>query len=209
MFVRINGFGTPWHEADLIAIAGLPIRGVMLPKCQSTDEVKAVRGHLRAHSQVIALIESPVGLAHARPIAAVAERIAFGSLDYAVSINAAHTHRALASARSELVLAAALANRLGPLDGVTTNFSDARQILVDCRHGVAMGMGGKLLIHPAQIAPAREAFRPSETDLERARKVLQIPDSGAVAVDGLMVDAPVIAWAKRVLATAAALGNRE
>jgi citrate lyase subunit beta / citryl-CoA lyase len=209
VFVRINGFGTHWHKDDLIAIAGLPIRGVMLPKCQSADEVKSVHGHLPALSQVIALIESPAGLAHARSIAVVAERIAFGSLDYSVSINAAHTHRALAAARSELVLAAALAGRMGPIDGVTTKVSDLKQILVDCRHGVAMGMGGKLLIHPAQVAPARKAFFPSDSDLERARKIVRFEGSGAAAVDGMMVDAPVIAWARRILATAAALGNHE
>lgn len=209
VFVRINASGTQWHEGDLRIVADLPICGVMLPKCQSSDEISALRKNLSAATQVIALIESPQGLVHARSIAAAAERIAFGSLDYCISINAAHTHRALAPARAELVLAAALAGRRGPIDGVTMNFSAPREVLIDSRHGAAMGMGGKLLIHPLQIAPARQAYRPSETDLKRARRILQVAEEGAVAVDGMMVDEPVIAWARGIVATAAILGAGE
>jgi citrate lyase subunit beta/citryl-CoA lyase len=178
----------------------------MLPKCQSADVVSALRERLPALIQVIALIESPQGMANARSIAKAAERIAFGSIDYAVSINAPHTHRALASARAELVLAAALAGRRGPIDGVTLDVSDPRQVMIDSRHGFAMGMGGKLLIHPRQIAPARQGYRPSDSDLTRARKILEVSENGVIAVDGMMVDAPVIAWAKALLATAAELG---
>jgi citrate lyase subunit beta / citryl-CoA lyase len=209
VFVRINPFGTQWNESDLLLVAELPIRGVMLPKCQSSDEVSMLRKNLPPLTQVIALIESPQGLANARSIAKAAERIAFGSLDYAVSINAAHTHRALAAARAELVLAAALAGRMGPIDGVTTSFSNPEQVFSDASEGAEMGMGGKLLIHPLQIPPARQAYRPSDTDLKRARNIMQLPENGVLAADGMMVDAPVITWAKRILATAAAVGVDE
>jgi citrate lyase subunit beta / citryl-CoA lyase len=206
VFVRVNAVGTEWFDGDVRVVADLPVDGVMLSKCESPDQVKALKRQLADSSQVIALIESPQGMLHARSVAAVAERLAFGSVDYSLLINAAHNHRALAHARSELVLAAALAGRMSPIDGVTTNFFDPRQVLIDARHGAMMGMGGKLLIHPMQIAPARQAYCPSAVDLKRAREVLKVEDAGAVALDGMMVDAPVIAWARRIVASAAALG---
>src|SRR6202011_2812525 len=139
LFIRVNSVGTPWYDDDVTAAATLPICGVMLPKCQSPDQVYALKERLPDAALVIALIESPLGMVNARAIAAAAERIAFGSIDYAGSINAPHTHRALAAARAELVLAAALAGRAGPLDGVTVNTSDARAVTLDSRRAAAVG----------------------------------------------------------------------
>jgi hypothetical protein len=136
-------------------------------------------------------------MAHARTIAAVADRIAFGSIYYAVSINALHTPRALAAARAELVLAAALVGRPAPIDGVTLDTSDPRRVSFDTRHSVFMGMGGKLLIHPQQIAPARQAYRPSSAGIARATKIVQNMDGGVRVIDGMMVDAPVVSWRTR------------
>jgi citrate lyase subunit beta / citryl-CoA lyase len=200
VFVRVNSFGTEWYNADISAIAGLPICGVMLPKCESPDIVQSVKQRLPVKALIIALIETPLGMAHARTIAAVADRIAFGSIDYAVSINALHTPRALAAARAELVLAAALVGRAAPIDGVTVDTSDSRRVSFDTRHSVCMSMGGKLLIHPQQIAPARQAYRPSSADIARATKIVQNMDGDVRLIDGTMVDAPVISWAKRILA---------
>jgi citrate lyase subunit beta/citryl-CoA lyase len=207
VFVRINAFGTEWYDEDLVVIAGLPISGVMLPKCESPDIIHSVKQRLPGKALTIALIETPLGMARARPIAAIADRIAFGSIDYAVAIHAFHTPRALAAARSELVLAAALAGRPAPIDGVSVETSDLRRILLDCRHSVCMGMGGKLLIHPQQIAPARQAYRPSDSDVARAKRVVQNTDAGAKVVDGRMVDAPVISWARCILAMHEATRN--
>jgi citrate lyase subunit beta / citryl-CoA lyase len=200
VFVRINAFGTAWYDEDVAMIAGLPLSGVMLPKCESPEVIQSLKQRLPSQALIIALIETPLGMARARSIAAVADRIAFGSIDYAVAINALHTPRALAAARSELVLAAALAGRPAPIDGVTVETTDSRRILLDARHGVCMGMGGKLLIHPQQIAPARQAYRPTDADVARAMKVVQNTDVGATVVDGRMIDAPVITWARRILA---------
>jgi citrate lyase subunit beta/citryl-CoA lyase len=204
VFIRVNALGTRWHDDDVTAAAALPICGVMLPKCQSPDQVHALKQRLPGAALVIALIETPLGMANARAIAAAAERIAFGSIDYAGSINAQHTHRALAAARAELVLAAALAGRAGPIDGVTVKTSDARAVRLDSRLGASLGMGGKLLIHPHQVGPARQAYRPSDADIARAQRTLEVADGGAAALDGMMIDAPVIEWARRILAAAAA-----
>jgi citrate lyase subunit beta/citryl-CoA lyase len=70
----------------------------------------------------------------------------------------------------------------------------------DARHAVALGFGGKLAIHPKQIAPIRNAFAPSEQAILWARAVLAAASSGnAVRVEGEMVDRPVIERARRIL----------
>lgn len=77
----------------------------------------------------------------------------------------------------------------------------------DCAHAREMGFGGKLLIHPAQIAPARAAFLPSAEEMDWARRVLQAaPQKGAFMLDGAMVDAPVLARARQILARAPEAG---
>ena len=200
--LRINAVGTPWHAEDLRAAVRLRLAGVVLPKAESAAQVALVRaatGH-----PVIALIETARGLAQAREIAAEASRLAFGSIDYAADLGIGHTRVALAQARAELVLASRLTGIAAPIDGVTTAFQDAALIEDDCRHAVEMGFGGKLLIHPAQVSPARRGFAPPPAESDWAQRVLALPEGAAVAVDGAMVEAPVVARARAILARAEA-----
>jgi citrate lyase subunit beta/citryl-CoA lyase len=188
--VRINPAGTPFHAADIQAVAALGLAGTMLPKTESPDAVTSVAastGH-----RVIALVESARGLAAARSIAAVAARLAFGSIDFATDLGCAHTREALLFARSELVFASRLAGRPGPVDGVTTAISDPDLVGSDMAYAVTLGFAGKLLIHPAQVNPARHGLVPSPDEAAWADRVLASGShDGAVAVDGTMVDAPV------------------
>ncbi|WP_035189420.1 aldolase/citrate lyase family protein, partial [Acidiphilium sp. JA12-A1] len=85
-------------------------------------------------------------------------RLAFGSIDFCADLGAAHTREALLHARAELVLAARLAALPPPIDGVTTAIDDEAAIEDDARHAASLGFGGKLCIHPRQIAPARQGF---------------------------------------------------
>ncbi|MBH1974675.1 MAG: CoA ester lyase, partial [Rhodobacteraceae bacterium] len=120
-----------------------------------------------------------------------------------------HSRHALLSARSRLVLASRLAGIAAPIDGVTTSLRDATLIAEDCAHAVDMGFGGKLLIHPAQIGPARLGFAPSHEQITWAQRVLEADQTAsAVQVDGAMVDAPVLARSRQILARAAFLPPR-
>ncbi|MEI4473012.1 HpcH/HpaI aldolase/citrate lyase family protein [Frigidibacter sp. MR17.24] len=198
VLLRVNAADTPWHGEDLAAAAALPLAAIMLPKAESAAQVRAAAagGH-----PVVALIESARGLDRAAEIAQAAARLAFGSIDYAADLGIGHTRFALAQARGALVLASRLAGLPPPIDGVTTAIRDAALIEDDARHAVEMGFGGKLLIHPGQIAPARAGFAPSDEETGWARRVLDAAgDGAAVAVDGAMVDAPVIARAQALLA---------
>ncbi|MGB3811614.1 MAG: CoA ester lyase [Shinella sp.] len=199
VLLRVNATGTQWHEADMAAAARLQLAAVLLPKAESADELHRVAD--RCGYPVIALIETAVGLHRAVESAGACARIAFGSIDFAADLSMAHTRQSLLAARSALVLAARLAGQPAPIDGVTTAIHDAGLIADDSAHAVELGFAGKLLIHPAQIAPARRGFAPSPAEIDWAARVLAAAAGGAATrVDGAMVDAPVIRRAEQIMA---------
>ncbi len=206
LIVRINAVTSPDHAADLVALASIDSVGaVMLAKAERPEALKAVADAL-GNRPIIALIETPLGIANARDLAANSARLAFGSLDYAIALRARHTDESLSLARQELVLASALAGRPGPLDGVTTALDDFAAVVREAAHAASLGFGGKLLIHPRQVAPAREGFAPTDEEMARAKRIIEAASfarsGGAVSLDGAMVDPPVIAWAEDIVARA-------
>lgn len=199
VLVRINGADTPWHEGDVAAVAALPVTALMMPKCESVANL----ARLSALRPVVALIETARGMAAARTIAAsgAAVRLAFGSVDFAADLGCDHAREALAAARSEIIMASRLADLLAPLDGVTTDLADMDAAADDARHARALGFGGKLVIHPRQVAAVFTGFRPSRSEMEWARRVIASGD-GVTSVDGAMIDEPVRIRARAVLARA-------
>ena len=205
IFVRLNGRSTPWYDADVAAVSLLPVAGVILPKTETVTDITALASRF-GDRVIIALIETARGLSAAREIARAPSttRLAFGSIDFCADIGAAHTRDALLAARSEIVLASRLAGIAPPLDGVTTSLDDAALIENDARHASELGFGGKLCIHPRQIAPVWRGFLPSTEEIAWARRVLDAEGQGAASVDGAMVDAPVRARARTIIARASA-----
>ena len=202
ILVRVNARSSDDYSLDLDSVRDLGLAGVMLAKAETAADVEATSAATRA--PVVALIETARGLAAARLIAAACARIAFGSIDFAADLGTAHTPAALASARSELVLASRLADRPAPIDGVTTSVKDPDLVRADAAHACELGFSGKLLIHPAQIAPAMDGFRPSDDVVAWAERILSARGAlGAAAVDGAMVDAPVFLRAEQILRRAA------
>jgi citrate lyase subunit beta/citryl-CoA lyase len=106
---------------------------------------------------------------------------------------------ALLGARSEIVLASRLAGLPRPIDGVTTAIADETLIEDDARYAHALGFGGKLCIHPKQIAAARRGFAPSADEIAWAKTVIAAPGAGAVSTGGIMVDAPVRLRVRQIL----------
>ncbi|MDF1819646.1 MAG: CoA ester lyase [Immundisolibacteraceae bacterium] len=205
-YLRINGVETPWYDQDLELLTGVPFHGVLLPKAETADQLAALRRRLQPGQKIIALIETARGVANVRAIAPEADRLAFGSIDYCADMGLEHTQTALLHARSEIVLAARIAGIGGPLDGITTATDDAAVIQQDAAHSAELGFAGKLLIHPAQLLPARQGFAPSSDEIVWAEQVIDaVTDSGAARVNGQMVDAPVITRARALLARQAAL----
>lgn len=202
-WVRVNAPGTPWYDDDVTALAGVPgLRGIMVPKAEDPGALTALAERLGGRG-VVALIETARGLHRTHDIAAAAgvRRLAFGAIDFAVDIGAAETDTALLFARCTLVLASRVAGLPAPVDGVTVEVRDTAAVTASARSARELGFGAKLCIHPAQIPPAAAAFRPGEDEIAWARTVADAGAvaSGAVQVDGQMVDEPVLARARRIL----------
>jgi len=201
VIVRINGVGTPWHEGDCEALKGIAIAALMLPKAEQVGDI----ARLHVIAPVIAMLESAAGLAEARAMArsGFAARLAFGSVDYAADLGCDHTREVLYPARSELVLASRLGGLPSPIDGVTTDLVSVEATRTDARAARSEGFGGKLLVHPRQVGPVLDAFRPTMEEIDWAQRVILSGGDGAVGLDGMMVDEPVRIRARAILARAA------
>ncbi|WID95192.1 CoA ester lyase [Bosea vestrisii] len=198
VLVRINGLGTPWHEADLKAIVEGGLDGVVVPKAEGSQAFEDLCTQISL--PVIPLIESARGIADARRIAAMPNvlRLAFGSIDFCADLGCAHTNEALLAARSDLVLSSRLASLVAPIDGVTTSIDDEAAIFADARYARDLGFAGKLSIHPRQVSAIKSGLSPDENEILWACKVLTTED-GAASVDGSMVDEPVRIRARDIL----------
>jgi citrate lyase subunit beta / citryl-CoA lyase len=202
VIVRINAAGTPWHEADIDAVRRLDGVSVMLPKAERPEEIVSMARHVARGVCVIALVESAVGLARLADILATPGVVAaaFGSVDFSLDLGCAHDRLILLAARNEIVWRSRAAGRAAPIDGVTTDLSSPEITEDDARHAMKMGFGGKMAVHPRQIEPIGNGFRPSENQISWARDIVDATLSGeAVQVKGEMVDRPVIERARRIL----------
>ena len=198
ILLRVNGTATEWFAGDLAAALALGIGCLLLPKAETPGDIATVRA--AGPFGIVALIETAHGLANARAIAGGVDRLAFGSIDYAVDLGCAHRREALLTARSEVVLASQLAGLHPPLDGVTTGFDDPAEAEADARYASSLGFAGKLCIHPRQIEAVKAGFAPTAAEVDWATAILAAPEGGAAKVAGTMVDAPVRQRARQILA---------
>ncbi|MCQ8875340.1 CoA ester lyase [Mesorhizobium sp. LMG17149] len=204
--VRINAAGTFWHQADIAAVRRLDGVSVMLPKAERPEDIADMARHMARSVSVIALVESAVGLANLPDILAMPNvvAVAFGSVDFSLDLGCAHDRLILLAARNEIVWRSRAAGRAAPIDGVTTDLNSPEITEDDARHAMKMGFGGKMAIHPRQIEPIRNGFRPSDNDITWARDIIGAASSGeASLVKGEMVDRPVVERARQVLRRAA------
>ena len=212
VLLRINGIGTPWHEADMAVALRKGFAGIVVPKAESNEAFAALCSRAAAAEvPIVALVETATGVADARRLAAMPQvaRIAFGSIDFSADIGCAHEREALHYARSELVIASRAGGKPAALDGVTTSVDDIALVRDDARYARALGMRGKLCIHPKQIAAVREGFLPDAGEVAWAKKILSIDDAGAASVDGAMVDEPVRKRAAQILHLVKTVAQRE
>ena len=203
ILVRINASGTPQHAAD-VAACRQGVHGVLLPKSEQVAELARLVQALPGVA-LLPLIETAAGMAHALEIARApnVQRLVFGSIDFQHDLGIEGDGDELLYFRSQLVLHSRLAGLAAPVDGVSTVLDDAPRIHAETRRARRLGFGAKLCIHPKQIAPMHEAFVPTEAELDWARRVLAAAEAAggaAVALDGAMVDRPVILRAEDLLA---------
>jgi citrate lyase subunit beta/citryl-CoA lyase len=206
VLVRINSADSEWFRDDL-ALCGLPgVAGVVLPKAEQVPDLATIAA---AGAQVILpLIESALGLWNAPALARAprVERLVFGAIDFSVDLRIKEGHEQLLYFRSQLVLVSRVAGLQAPVDGVTVAIEDPGLVGDDTARARALGFGGKLCIHPTQVPLVNAAFAPSPAEQEWAMRVLEAAanaNGAAVAVDGKMVDRPVILIAQQMLHDAA------
>ncbi len=227
IYIRVNGAKTPWILGDIMAVLGNRPAGIMLPKAECQEEVRRVDwliGQLEmeyalppGQIELLPLVETARGVANAGAVAASGPRVrrlAFGGVDYSLDMGISLTEEGeeLFYPRSQLAVASRAAGIEGPIDTVNVNFKDEARLRKDCQIARQLGFSGKLVIHPAQIAPVNEAFSPTASEIDYAAKVVRAFDKAeaagvaAVQVDGKMIDYPVAASARRILRIAQSLG---
>ncbi|WP_283139379.1 HpcH/HpaI aldolase/citrate lyase family protein [Rhizohabitans arisaemae] len=203
-WVRINGSDTPWHDDDLACLSGLTgLAGLVVPKAEDPAALDRISDAFGGSAALVALVETARGVRDAHRLAEMTPvvRLAFGSIDFALDINAAETDRALLLARSTLVVASRAAGKPAPIDGVTQALGDPRAAAGDAARARALGFGGKLCIHPAQIGAVASAFEPAADQIEWARRVLSqaVGQGAGTTSDGHFVDKAVIERARQIL----------
>ena len=210
LLVRINAAETPWHEADVQAMAKLVqqygVAGVVLSKADAVQTIENIAQQAGSACAVVPLIESIAGLDSANELAKAPQvvRLAFGHLDFQVDagMQCGLEEDELIAVRTALVLASRRAKLAQPIDGVTVNTSDAERNTLDTQRALRQGFGAKLCIHPAQVQYVHAVFAPTPEAVERAQKVQAAMEAakGCVCVlDGRMVDAPVLHLAQQTL----------
>jgi citrate lyase subunit beta/citryl-CoA lyase len=229
VFVRINPRATEWYLPDLAAVVPGRPAGLMLPKCASPEDLWTFEHHLEALETafgmplgaigVLALItENAASVLTLSRYAKIPARVlgfclAAECLSADLGIAARGPDGAfpapIAFARAAL-LATAAACGIMALDTPFPDPRDPEGMARESAAAAADGFAGKILIHPAQIAPANAAFTPSAERVAWARAVRDgfaaRPNAGTFALDGKMIDRPHLKLARRILQAAGEAG---
>lgn len=205
--VRINGLETPWFDEDIAFARKEGLRRLMVPKAEP-DVVRKVRAALGDDVDIVALIETVDGLFALRDLCAGRGRLrlAFGNLDFSLDAGITETERELDPVRLQLALESRHAGLPAPIDGVFTGISDPVGLAAQVRRAKALGLGGKLCIHPSQVAVVNAGWQPAPEELDWARRVIgavEAGGSGVISLDGKMVDRPVVERAREILGAGA------
>lgn len=217
--VRINAPDSPEGLADLEAILPAAPDAILAPKIESAegverlsalfDQAEAPRG-----LAIWAMVETPRALLNIADIAGLGARRRLAALIVGLNDMAAEMHaefgadRAYALPILTQVVAAARAYGLAAIDAVFNDHRDITGFRPEARQARALGFDGKSLIHPGQIEPCHDAFKPSTVELDWARRVVEAfhdpvnLERGAISVDGRMVERLHYDQAQRTLAMA-------
>lgn len=226
--IRINAVSDGEGAADLEAALACTPDAVLLPKVSEPDDVRAVADWLADQGaddgpRLWAMVETPAAILNLAAIAEVG-RTRGGRLDCLVlGLNDLRLATGIADLAGRpylvpLLMQAVVAARAGGLDvidSVHNGFTELDAFAAECAQGRQMGFDGKMLIHPAQIAPANAAFGVAAAEVADARAIVDafaLPESagkGAINLGGLMVERLHLDQARRLLARAELIASRE
>lgn len=211
VYVRVNSALTPWFEDDLAAAAKLAIRGILLPKADSAAHVERAAAVIAPEYVIVPIIETAVGLWNVLEVARAprVERLVFGALDFALDTGMHDADGAFDYARSRIAIVSKIAGVAPPVDAVTLGIDDQDLLKAHATRSRHFGFGGKLCIHPKQIAATNDAFRPSDDEVAWAQAILAEqaarPQDAVFAHRGELVDRPVLERARLIVASAGSI----
>ncbi len=220
--LRINGLDSPWGADDLAAASRSKADAILVPKVSTPTMIAdAERGMTSAPAtmQLWAMIETPLGILNLREIAATASIAGSRLACFVIGTNdlVKETRAELDADRTaalywlSAIMTAGRAHGLDVLDGVYNDFKDLDGLLRECRQGRQLGMDGKTVIHPDQIATVNDVFRPSADEIAAAEKIVsafELPENqgrGVITMNGRMVELLHAEMARRTLAVARAI----
>ena len=203
VIVRVNPATSDEHSADLAALASTDYRSVMLPKAERPTDLAGLSGY-----RVIALCETPVGVRDVDALAADdrvaaltwgAEDLVAATGGFAARLDTGEFGELARYARARVLVAAAAAGKPA-YDTVHPDLSDTVGLAREAEEAARAGFCGAMCLHPGQVATLREAYRPSPERIAWAERVVaaaaQAP--GVFALDGQMIDEPLIRQARRI-----------
>ena len=225
MVVRINPLNTPYGKKDIEAVVKAGVHVIRMPKTETAEEVIEVEREIEkvekeigclGRTQIMAAIESALGVVNAYAIATASKRmmgIALGAEDYSANLKTQRTPEGseLLLARETIVVAARAAG-IDALDTVYSNLNDMETFRKEVETIKKLGFDGKSIINPRQIEVVNEVFAPKEKEIQKSLTILaaikeaEKKGSGVIAVNGKMVDRPVVIRAQRTIDLAIASG---
>lgn len=225
MVVRINPLNTAYGKKDVEAVVKAGVHVIRMPKTETAEEVREVEREIERvekeigcldRTKIMAAIESTLGIVNAYEIAVASERmmgIALGAEDYCANLKTQRSPEGteLLFARQQIVVAARAAG-IDALDTVYSNLNDMETFRKEVELIKQLGFDGKSIINPRQIEIVNEVFAPTEKAIEKAKTIIaaikeaEKRGSGVIAVNGKMVDRPVVIRAQRTIDLALASG---
>ena len=225
--IRINGQDTPYYEEDVYKMVALQPDFLRLPKSETSENIhklasligKAEHEHNipEGSVKIVATIETALGVYNAYQIASASQRmlgIGLGAEDFCTDMRMSRSEDAqeILFARNQISLCAHAAGVMA-LDYVNSNFKDSEAFKKDVAWGKKLGFTCKSCIHPSQIPIVHEVYAPTDKEIEYSRKVVAVYEeamensSGVIALEGKMIDMPIVKRAKSILAYTDAMGG--
>jgi len=223
---RINSVGSGWEKDDIAAVLPHHPDGIVIPKIESLGQIKWGSEIIEAAElrygwpinsvRMLVGVETAKGILNLKEIASHPrlDAIIFGGEDFAASVGATRSRDAteLLYARQAVVVACA-AFSLQAIDIVTIDFKNLEVVRAEAEFGARLGFSGKQIIHPAQVEPVQSAFTPNDEAIAYAKRIVESFEAsqkegrGAFALDGKMIDMPLLKNARKVLERARAAGR--
>lgn len=216
IIVRINPFDTPFYEDDVNLIKNSNANLILLPKASCESVLDLTKRLETTKINIMVLIETAMGVEQVFAILSSSERckgLMLGGEDLCVDLNCPRTKAGneIFYARSRLVNCAKALNKF-VIDTPFTDTNDEKGLIVDTKFAKSLGFIGKASINPRQIYFINKVFSPTALEIKHAKRIIAAKESalkqglGVFALDGKMVDLPIIKRAESLLETSRKLG---